>query len=184
MVGDVSGHGIQAALVMALTMSASAIHAQTTVDPGDMLNSLLHSLADELRSAEMFVSTFYGVVDRAGQKLHYANAGHPHAFVISKGGVAERLSAMDPPLGMGQGSPQAAERPWSGDDLLVIFTDGVSDARDAAGNRLGEERVLATATQHRADEPDRIVDRMFELVESHAAGAPLRDDLTVVVLRS
>jgi sigma-B regulation protein RsbU (phosphoserine phosphatase) len=184
MVGDVSGHGYQAALVMALAMSASAIHAQSTADPGDMLGSLLRSLEEELTEAEMFVSMFYGVVDRAGQQLRYANAGHPHAFVISRNGTAERLAAMDPPLGMVPGAPRAAARPWRSDDLLVLFTDGVSDARDAAGNRLGEERVLDLAKQLHADAPDAIVDRMFDLVNEHAAGSPLRDDLTIVVLRS
>ncbi len=184
MVGDVSGHGYQAALVMALTMSASAIHAQGTTDPGDVLNALLHSLADELRQAEMFVSLFYGVIDRASQELRFANAGHPHAFVIAKNGTAERLAAMDPPLGMGLGAPQAAARPWKQDDLLLLFTDGVSDARDANGRRLGEDRVLESARIARAEAPDAIVDRLFELVDRHVAGAPLRDDLTIVVLRS
>lgn len=184
MVGDVSGHGYQAALVMALTMSASAIHAQSTADPGDMLGSLLHSLEDELTESEMFVSMFYGVVDRAAAQFRYANAGHPHAFVITHAGVAERLAALDPPLGMSAGAPRAAVRPWSSEDLLVIFTDGVSDARDAAGNRLGEDRVLELAIRLRASPPGEIVDRLSDLVSTHAGDAPLRDDLTIVVLRS
>jgi sigma-B regulation protein RsbU (phosphoserine phosphatase) len=184
MVGDVSGHGYRAALVMALTMSASAIHAQATTDPGDMLNSLLHSLRDDLADAEMFVSMFYGVVDRDAKALRYANAGHPHAFVVANDGNVERLAAMDPPLGIGQGSPRTASRPWMGGDLLVLFTDGVSDARDPSGARLGEERLLDLVKRARLEEPDRIVDRVFDLVDSHSAGTPLRDDLTVVILRS
>ncbi|MEK7400985.1 MAG: GAF domain-containing SpoIIE family protein phosphatase [Gemmatimonadota bacterium] len=184
LVGDVSGHGYQAALVMALTMSASAIHAQATADPGEMLGSLLHSVEDELGEAEMFVSMFYGVIDRTAQQLRYANAGHPHAFVISRAGAAERLAALDPPLGMGPESPRAASRPWRSDDLLVLFTDGVSDARDSAGTRLGEERVLELATQLRAEAPETIVVRLVDLVNTHAAGSTLRDDLTIVVVRS
>jgi sigma-B regulation protein RsbU (phosphoserine phosphatase) len=184
MVGDVSGHGYQAALVMALTMSASAIHAQTSADPGETLGSLLHSLEDELADAEMFVSMFYGVVDRSAGQLRYANAGHPHAFIISRDGATERLAAMDPPLGMVPGAPRAAVHPWTSDDLLVLFTDGVSDSRDSAGSRLGEERVLELAVRLRQEPPDVIVDRLFDLVNAHAAGAALRDDLTIVVLRS
>jgi sigma-B regulation protein RsbU (phosphoserine phosphatase) len=184
LVGDVSGHGYQAALVMALTMSASAIHAQATAEPGEMLGALLRSIEGELSESEMFVSMFYGVVDRTAQVLRYSNAGHPHAFVIDRAGSAQRLAAMDPPLGMGQGAPHATSRTWGVDDLLILFTDGVSDARDAAGSRLGEERVLAMATEFRADPPGRIVDRLFDLVGSHVGGAPLRDDLTIVALRS
>jgi sigma-B regulation protein RsbU (phosphoserine phosphatase) len=184
MVGDVSGHGYRAALVMALTMSASAIHAQATTDPGEVLNALLHSLADELTQAEMFISMFYGVVDRSSQELRFANAGHPHAFVMSKSGAVERLAALDPPLGMGQGAPQASSRRWGSDDLLVLFTDGVSDARDAAGIRLGEDRVLALVKEMRDADPEQIVEHVSELVARHTGGAPLRDDLTIVVLRS
>jgi sigma-B regulation protein RsbU (phosphoserine phosphatase) len=184
MVGDVSGHGYQAALVMALAMSASAIHAQTTTDPGHTLGALAASLHGELASSEMFVSMFYGVVDREAGKLRYANAGHPHAFVVSKSGAIERLQANGPPLGLGVSALAAAARRWSDDDLLLLFTDGVSDARDADGNRLGEDRMLEVAKKCRSESPARILDRMFELLAEHTAGARQRDDLTIVVLRS
>ena len=184
MVGDVSGHGYQAALVMALAMSASTIHAQTTPDPGHTLGALAASLHGELARSEMFVSMFYGVVDRDAHQLRYANAGHPHAFVVSKSGDVERLHANGPPLGLGVSALAAAARAWSSDDLLLLFTDGVSDARDAAGNRLGEERLLEAAKRFRAEAPPRVLERLFELLEQHTAGASQRDDLTIVVLRS
>lgn len=184
MVGDVSGHGYQAALIMALTMSASAIHAQTTSDPGEMLGALLGSIQDELNESEMFVSMFYGVVDRVAGRLRYANAGHPHAFVVPRRGDIERLPAVDPPLGIGPGTPSSRARPWDADDLLVLFTDGVSDARDPDGGRLGEDRVLALARRCRAEPPTTIVERLFELVGEHTRGTAPRDDLTIVALRS
>lgn len=184
MVGDVSGHGYQAALIMALAMSASAIHSQTTADPGETLGALLASLQDELAESEMFVSMFYGVVDRVTGRLRYANAGHPHAFVISRRGVTERLPAIDPPLGMGNSTPTGVARPWSSDDVLLLFTDGVSDARDAQGNRLGEEKILDLARRHREDPPGKLLERMFELLDRHTAGTKRRDDLTIVLLRS
>ncbi len=184
MVGDVSGHGYQAALIMALAMSASAIHAQATADPGETLTALLASLQVELARSEMFVSMFYGVVDRQAGRLRYANAGHPHAFVISRSGVAERLPALDPPLGMGTTTPSGEARPWSSDDLLLLFTDGVSDARDVHGNRLGEARILELAAQRREDSPDRLLEAMLDLLARHTAGAKQRDDLTIVLLRS
>ncbi|HMC56744.1 MAG TPA: SpoIIE family protein phosphatase, partial [Gemmatimonadaceae bacterium] len=105
MIGDVSGHGYQAALIMALTMSASAIHAQTTAEPGETIAALLNSMRDELATTEMYLSMFYGVVDRNAGRLRYANAGHPHAFIIPKSGKVERLPAIDPPLGMGTVAP-------------------------------------------------------------------------------
>ena len=185
MIGDVSSHGYRAALIMALAMSASAIHAQRTRGPAEMLDALLQSVSEELVTTEMFISVFYGVIDRKAKKLHYANTGHPHAFVIDRAGTMERLPALDPPLGMVNDSPKVAERDWAGGtDLLVLFTDGISDARDRLGKRLGEQVVLDLVCGHRAEEPAVIVDRVFDVLRSHIGDTPLRDDLTLVVLRS
>ena len=185
MIGDVSSHGYRAALIMALAMSASAIHAQTTTDPGLTLDSLLQSVSEELVTTEMYISVFYGVIDREAKKLRYANTGHPHAFVISSSGLVERLPALDPPLGMVSDAPQVGEREWAvGKDLLLLFTDGISDARDRLGKRLGEQVVLELVCDHRADDPASIVDRVFDVLRSHIGDTPLRDDLTLVVLKS
>ncbi|HEX2778905.1 MAG TPA: PP2C family protein-serine/threonine phosphatase, partial [Gemmatimonadaceae bacterium] len=185
MIGDVSGHGYRAALIMALTMSATAIHAQRTADPAQTLDALMHSIRDELETTEMYVSVFYGVVDPVTGKLRYANTGHPHAFVIGADGSLERLPALDPPLGMVTDTPRAHERPWAkGKDILVLFTDGISDARDRAGERLGEQAVLDVAVKHRDSPPNVIVERVFDVLRHHMGDTPKRDDLTLVVLRS
>src|SRR5258705_13904385 len=112
MIGDVSGHGYRAALIMALSMSASAIHAQNFLNPGDMLGALLRSLREELETTEMFMSIFYGVVDPGKERLAYAHTGHPHAFVISQEGTVTRLSAVNPPLGMLDEVPSTASLSW------------------------------------------------------------------------
>jgi sigma-B regulation protein RsbU (phosphoserine phosphatase) len=185
MIGDVSSHGYRAALIMALAMSASAIHAQRTTDPSEALRSLLLSLQDELSSTEMFITVFYGVVDRVRGELRYANTGHPHAFIVRSAGTVERLPALDPPLGMVAGAPAGAKVPWQRDaDLLVLFTDGVSDARNRADVRLGEQVVLDIVREHRDRHPREIVDLVYERLAAHAGDVPARDDLTLVVLRS
>jgi sigma-B regulation protein RsbU (phosphoserine phosphatase) len=185
MIGDVSGHGYRAALIMALAMSASAIHAQNFNNPGQMLGALLHSLREELESTEMFISLFYGVVDPPNKKLTYANTGHPHAFVFSEEGTFTRLSAVNPPLGMLEETPAMASLSWvQGKDLLVLFTDGISDARNASDERLGEERVLELIRENRDNDTKVIVDRVFKMLEVHTRAVPSRDDLTLVVLRS
>jgi sigma-B regulation protein RsbU (phosphoserine phosphatase) len=187
MIGDVSGHGYRAALIMALAMSAAAIHAQESGDPGRMLAAVLRSVGEELASTEMFISTFYAVVDPARGELHYANAGHPHAFVVRAGGEVERLPAGAPPLGMVPNAPAAAVRPWqAGGDLLLLFTDGVSDARDRAGRALGEQPVLAAAAAGGGEAPDAVaaLRRAFAVLDAHLDGAALRDDLTLLVVRS
>lgn len=185
MIGDVSGHGYQAALIMALTMSAAAIHSQTTSDPGQTLHALMTTLREELAMTEMFISAFYAVVDPLAKTITYANTGHPHAFLLAADRDFERLAASDPPLGMDERAPTTTRRDWAaGRDLLVLFTDGVADARNRAGERLGEERVLDTIRAHRGEAPGTILEHVVETLEAHTQRAPRRDDLTIVLLRS
>lgn len=185
LIGDVSSHGYRAALIMALAMSASAIHAQTATDPGKVLSALLATLREELTSTEMYISVFYGVVNRRRGILRYANTGHPHAFVVTGDGTADRLTALDPPLGLVPESPAARSRRWNVDtDLLLLFTDGLTDARNADGVSLGERRVLETVVAHRSEAPTDIVDRVFEAVRQHTGDVRALDDQAVVVLRT
>ena len=184
MIGDVSSHGYRAALIMALVMSATAIHARGSADPAATVGALLASLADELRETEMFLTVCYAVVDSNAGTITWCNAGHPHAFVVRGDGTSMRLGATDPPLGLVDDAPHATSRAWHGDDLLVLFTDGISDARDAQKKRLGEAPVLEVVKARRADAPWRIVDGVFALVEGHMGAVPPRDDQALVVLRT
>lgn len=192
MIGDVSSHGYRAALIMAQLMSAASIHAQTTADPVEMVLALLASLADELTATDMHVSVFYAVIDPVRGRLRFANAGHPHAFVVGDGGSLDRLSAHVPPLGLGETSVdvlhrswKASERPWAaGRDLLLLFTDGVSDARNRLDQRLGERRLVDLVKQSRHLPPSDVLDRVFAMLAAHTGDAPRRDDLTLVVARS
>ncbi len=185
MVGDVSSHGYRAALIMALTMSAAAIHAQQSADPAETLGAVLGSLGDELANTEMFISTVYAVVDPRAGTLLYANAGHPHAFVLRADGTAERLPAGAPPLGLVSVTPACAQTEWhAGEDLLLVFTDGISEATNADGEMLGEEPVLAAARRAPRREPAAVVAAVFDALHAHTGGSKPRDDLTLVVVRS
>ena len=185
MIGDVSGHGYQAALIMALTMSASAIHAQGTDDPAEMLRRLYVSVKEELSTTEMFVSALYAVVDRENGVLRYGNMGHPHAFVVSRDGAIDRLVAGGPPLGMVDEAPDSDARPWDvNGDVLLLFTDGIADARNRDGKRLDEAPVLACVREHRAEMPVQIAERVFALLDQYTGDVPRLDDLTLVILKS
>lgn len=184
MIGDVSSHGYRSALIMALVMSATAIHARGSSDPAATIGALLISLADELRETEMFMTVCYAVIDTRAGTVTWCNAGHPHAFVVHADGQSTRLAATDPPLGLVDDAPRAASRPWAHSDTLVFFTDGISDARGAQKKRLGEPAVLEVVTARRAEAPWRIVDGVFALVEGHMGDMPPRDDQAIVVLRT
>jgi sigma-B regulation protein RsbU (phosphoserine phosphatase) len=182
MLGDVSSHGFSAALIMALVLSAAGIHAGAAVTPDETLTALLDSLRTELETTEMYLTVFYGVVDREGSRLVYANAGHPHAFRIGADG-AQRLDATAPPLGLT--AAEAIDRrqiPWSAaDDLLCLWTDGLQDARVGSGAPFGEPAILDALLRRRTESPDAIVSAVMSEVELFAAGRG--DDRTLVVLR-
>jgi sigma-B regulation protein RsbU (phosphoserine phosphatase) len=184
LVGDVSSHGYRAALIMALVMSATAIHAQTTADPAETMAALLATLEEELRETEMFLSLCYAVVDKERGTIRWTNTGHPHAFVIGADGEAVRLAATDPPLGLGGDQFHVSSRAWDPKhDLLALFTDGVSDARNARKEPLGEAAVLEVIKARRREVPSRIVDGVFALVEGHLGREQPHDDQAVVILR-
>jgi sigma-B regulation protein RsbU (phosphoserine phosphatase) len=183
MLGDVASHGFSAALVMALVMSAAGIHAAASVTPDETLSALLDSLSNELAETEMYFSVFYGVLDPLAGRLAYANAGHPYAFRVPRFGEPERLEATAPPLGLATaGSIQRRQVPWSvGHDLLVLWTDGMVDARNEEGETFGEERLLAEVCSRRTEPADAIVRAV--LAEAEAFGARPTDDRTILILR-
>jgi sigma-B regulation protein RsbU (phosphoserine phosphatase) len=140
---------------------------------------------EELNTTEMFVSALYAVVDRDNGVLRYGNMGHPHAFVITHDGSVERLVAGGPPLGMLDEAPFSDARPWHvGGDTLLLFTDGITDARNRAGRRLDEGPVLECVCKYRHETPARILERVFSLLDDYTGDVPRRDDLTLVVLKS
>jgi phosphoserine phosphatase RsbU/P len=183
MLGDVASHGFSAALVMALVMSAAGIHAAASVTPDETLSALLDSLSTELAETEMYFSVFYGVLDPLAGRLAYANAGHPYAFRVPRFGDPERLESTAPPLGLATaGSIQRKQVPWSvGHDLLALWTDGLVDARNDAGEPFGEPRLLGIICQNRNEPAETIVQAVLD--EAEAFGAHPTDDRTVLILR-
>lgn len=182
MLGDVSSHGFSAALVMALVMSAAGIHAAAAATPEEALAALLAGLESELASAEMHFSVFYGVIDPAGCRIAWSNAGHPHAFRIARDGTITRLEATAPPLGLT--TPERiglSQSEWAADDLLCLWTDGLVDVRNAEGERYGEKRLLDALHALRALPPDAIVADVMSEVDAFSADQP--DDRTLLVLR-
>ena len=190
MIGDVTSHGFSAALIMALVMAASGIHAESAETPTEVLHRLEESLADELASTEMFLTVFYAVVDPKGGRITFANAGHPHAFLVStRTGEAVRLEATRPPLGLATEPGADAVRTWARREAIIcLFTDGVAEALGGGGGgggagRFGEERVLG----HVARLKDRPAREILESVHADLAGftggAPPADDRTVVILK-
>jgi phosphoserine phosphatase RsbU/P len=184
LIGDVSSHGVGAALLMANAISAATVLAQAAPTPQEMLHRLLAVMGDELARSEMFISLFYGVVDSGRGVLRYANAGHPYAFLIRADEGPLRLGATAPPFGLAPGGVIAgAEVPWAClRDLLCLFTDGLTESRNAAGESYGERRLLAVVQREAARPSAQIVDAVFADVAAFS-GSVARDDRTLLLLR-
>ncbi len=184
MLGDVSSHGFSAALIMALVLSAAGIHAAEAATPDGALRALLESVRKELADTEMHLALFYGVADWRAGRLRYSNAGHPHAFRLGPNGERERLAATSPPLGLAERDAIGARKTaWrAGEDLLVLFSDGVVDASDDLGARFGEDRILDIVDANRHSPAGSIVESVAVAV-SEFAGPPT-DDRTILVLRA
>ncbi len=184
-IGDVSSHGFSAALIMALTMSAIAIYAQEVGNPGEVLRHVHRALIDELESTEMYLTLVYAIVDPAEGTLAYANAGHPHAFRVHGDGTVERLAATSPPLGtFPLPVHDEAVTEWEAEeDLLVLFTDGLSDAFAGVAGIDGEQQLLDRVVELRARGPGAIIDQIFRGAEGTELDIP-PDDRTAIVLRA
>ena len=184
MIGDVSGHGFSAALIMALTMSAAAIYAQEAASPALVLQRIHQALIKELESTDMYLTVCYCVIDPNAQQLTFANAGHPHAFRVSGDGSIKRLGATDPPLGMSPFEEYGEDiMAWSPEqDLLALFTDGLSDAFCAKSGSGGERNLIAAIVEHRDLPVQKIIDKIFKTAERAVLNVP-PDDRTAVFVR-
>lgn len=178
MIGDVSSHGFAAALIMALTMSAVGIHASEGDPPAEVLRRVHAALIDELETTEMYMTLFYGVIDPAKGILTYANAGHSHAFRVSGDSEHFRLPVTNPPFGLldldnyGERSVE-----WDSDDILFLFTDGLSDSLGASG----EERLVGHVARSRRAPLSNLLESLFAL--PHSVSDFPADDRSALLLR-
>ncbi|MFQ5877850.1 MAG: SpoIIE family protein phosphatase [Acidobacteriota bacterium] len=182
-IGDVAGKGLPAALLMCVTQASFRALLELDLPPGETLarlNRLLNANIPDNR----FVTFFYGVLDPARRLLSYANAGHNPPMVLRRDDDLERLPVHGPPLGLGS---ERAVRPdallLDPADLLVCFSDGVTEARGPADRMFGEERLIGAVRRGRSGSATDIVHRIAESLREHHAGAHPADDITLVVLK-
>jgi sigma-B regulation protein RsbU (phosphoserine phosphatase) len=183
MLGDVSSHGFSAALIAAQVMAAAGIHASATAVPDETLGLLHDSLRGELESTEMYLSLFYGVFDPMAGRLSFSNAGHPYAFRVPRFGPAIRLATTAPPLGLAPtGEFGKVVMPWDfARDLLVLCTDGLTDAANELGERYGAERLMDRLGEWRGLAPQQLLTSILE--DLTAFGAAATDDITILIVR-
>ena len=129
-----------------------------------------------------FISFFYCVADEELGTLSYTNAGHFPPMLVRPDGSVERLTSGGPVLGVLPHTVyEAGSVPFGPGDRLVLYTDGITEARDPADEEFGEERLMELACEHRACSAPALQARLVEAVASFA-GRRFTDDATLMVL--
>jgi phosphoserine phosphatase RsbU/P len=184
-IGDVSGKGIGAALMMA-NLEAS-LRGQASV--GHALAELMrrvNSLVYDASSASRYATFFYAEYDPRSRQLSYVNAGHNPPVILRKSAAAchtFRLETGGPVIGLlPQGCYQQGSFALKPGDLIVLFTDGVSESMNARNEEWGEDELIELAKTCHGLPASEVMTRILAAAEAFAAGAPQHDDITLVVL--
>ena len=182
--GDLSGKGIAAALMMA-TLQAS-LRSHFALGPGE-LSALLESvnrIFTGCTASEHYATLFLGELDQASGRLAYVNCGHVSPLVLRGGLRVDRLGPTATPLGMFESwTAPAAETILRDGDLLLIVSDGVTEALGPGGDPFGDDRLLSAFLAHRESRPPAVVRAIADEVRDFTGGR-LADDLTLVAARA
>ncbi len=191
--GDVSGKGVSAALIMAAIQSL--IRTRLYVDSSDgkpdseILSTarffdILNQLMFENTPEEKYATCFYALYDSESHRLVYTNAGHP-APVLFREGKIIRLDVGGTPLGLiSPMSYREAKISLEPGDTLVAFTDGFTESENSFEDQFGEGRLIETVQRARGNPLPALVDEIYRSVEEWTGGSDSQDDMTLIVARA
>lgn len=186
-VGDVTGHGFYSGLFVA--MAKSCLHTLAEIDntPDAIMHSMRHTLSLSIQ-IRLLMSCCYALIDPAAGKLSYANAGHPHPYHYRAATARlDKLPPLDPILGALEpdlSHYEKGETDWEPDDVLVLYTDGVTEERDLNGKQFGHEALESLIVENAAGSSLAIKRAILEAVAEHAGTVAQSDDLTLVVAKA
>ena len=187
-IGDVSGKGISAALLMAGLRACLRTMTRTTSGELTELMALLNRLIYEASAINRYATFFFGVFDPIASRFHYVNAGHNPPVLLRKSGNGShewlRLECGGAVIGL---LPEASYEQGALllhlGDVLLAYTDGISEAMNPAEEEWGEEAMILTAQQSCDGTADDIVKAIFAAADVFAGGASQHDDMTVLVMK-
>jgi serine phosphatase RsbU (regulator of sigma subunit) len=182
-VGDATGKGIPAALVMATTRSMLRAVSQASDSPGEVLRRANDPLVTDI-PPNMFVTCLYAILEPESGRLRYANAGHDLPY-RRHGGEAEELRARGMPLGLMPGMEyEEKEIVLSKGESVLFYSDGLVEAHDPGGEMFGFPRLRTLIAAHGAGSGDQLVDFLLaELARFTGEGWEQEDDITLVTLQ-
>ena len=180
-IGDVAGKGLGAALLMSSLHARAHVIFETAERVDQQISRLNRSTATNC-PGNCFISFFVAVLDPASDELAYCNAGHNPPLLLRRNGEVESLDATGIPLGISRNAAyeQKTCRLEQG-DVLVLFTDGVTEAMAANMEEFGEHRLLALMRRPGHGEALDMIEELKKELSSFMGGAPPSDDITLVV---
>lgn len=184
-IGDVSGHGIGPALLMATARASLRALATVHSDPHEVLTKL-NNLAARDMEAGRFITLFFGALNTQKKELRYASAGHDGPLVFR--GSEDKYIELDStgfPIGImpDVDYPDAEPLPLMKGDLLIFGTDGVWEAMDQAHDEYGKERMRSVIHVNREKPAQQIIDAVIEDVRTFCGEAKQRDDITMIIVK-
>ncbi len=180
---DVSGKGVGAALLTASLEALLAVPLSSGQEPGAVCE-LVSTLLFERTPPEKYATAFLAVLDLPSGRLTWVNAGHNAPLLLRAAGGSEWLGSNGFPLGLRRGAGYASvTTTLEPGDLVVVYTDGISEAANPAEEEFGLPRLLAAALTHRHLPARELALALEHEVDAFAEGEPYADDRTLVVLR-
>ena len=186
-IGDVTGHGFYAGLFVAMAKCALHAQARFSLDPSEVMAAMRRTL-DLSIQRRLLMSCCYVLFEPRARRLHYANAGHPYPYLYRTSDRSmHHLEALDPILGaqdVEASRVTARSLEWEPGDVLVMYTDGITEARDDEGKMFERETLEACIAETGGDSAESIMVRILLAVATHANKSLPTDDLTLVVVRA
>ena len=184
-IADVSGKGVSAALFMALCSTVIRMSGGAEADPSVVLERANQLIYADGRSS-MFITIFYGVLDPANRKFTYVNAGHNPPMLVR--GDPHYVRTLEEGRGIALGvvpevNIKYAELVLEPDDLIVMYTDGITEAFNPQDEEFGEERLMDYLQNHRNDPVQEIIDGLVDEVRRFCGSRQQSDDITLVIVR-
>jgi sigma-B regulation protein RsbU (phosphoserine phosphatase) len=182
LVADVSGHGVNSAMLSGMVKALAAGLSIAVLEPGEMLAGLDVAL-EQYFPEGYFCTGFYLIADEETGLLRYAGVGHPPAMIVGPNGP-RNLESNPGLLGVGMvdGTAGSADRLDPGESL-IIYTDGLPDAMDPSDVLFGEERLKAVLQSYHGADPQTILDQVEQAVVKHTFPGSAADDINMVVIQ-